>query len=85
MVGVLGLATATAQDSTDTTNLVSGGTMGNVQAGADFTSGAFSVITGDVWVTGDITLGAGSKLLCSVHSSSGTITYSAGATVGSVK
>jgi len=56
-----------------------------VTAGADFTSGANSVISGDVYVMGSVTLGAGSKILGTVHSGTGVIVYGRGATVGSVK
>jgi hypothetical protein len=51
----------------------------------DFTSGANSVISGNVYVTGDNTLGAGSKVLGSVHSRSGVFSFGAGSVAGSVK
>ena len=57
---------------------------GNATVGADFTSGANSVINGNVYVTGSVTLGAGSRIIGTVHSSTGVITYGAGATIGGV-
>ena len=54
-------------------------------AGADFTSGANSIISGDVFVTGSVTLGKNSRILGSVHSGTGVIVYGSGASVGSVK
>jgi cytoskeletal protein CcmA (bactofilin family) len=57
---------------------------GDVTAGAAYSSGDSSVVEGNVSASGDITLGANSRILGTVHSGTGVISYGAGATVGSV-
>jgi len=56
---------------------------GSLQAGAAITTGAGSTVSGNIHAAAAITLGANSHITGSAISDIGTITYGAGATVGS--
>jgi predicted acyltransferase (DUF342 family) len=57
---------------------------GNLQAGAAITTGAGATVSGNIHAAAAITLGANSHISGTAVSDIGTITYGAGATVGSV-
>ncbi len=55
---------------------------GDVSAKAAATTGANSVIGGNLNAAGDIVLGAQSRITGTIHSDTGVVTYGAGATAG---
>ena len=62
----LGAFTLKAADCADTTALVDNGSSGAICSSAAFTSGASSVVNGNISAKGGVTLGAGSKSTGSV-------------------